>query len=400
MINLNILKVNYLFATKLRSETIKRTLTSSKFLLKNEVKYHSFSEIKPSKIRKVIAKAQKKELNVLGKKMSSILGKFAIENRVKIWSSGVSKKSTTSCCDNEGFSFVYSHSKKDKRSSGRMNICCQSSLEKEILRVTNVIQREKKTDKEIYFSSYNGIRGSVGHIIFQAFLGKNEWRHIRESHHIKESSLLKEVKRNFSPCSPEVWDNAIDEFSKESTQEKIEKIIKLYSPLYRNNIEIVKKMAEEINSYLSNLPEEWIKEEIRIVDTHVGICDLMIGDKLVDFKFEEKKFGIRKKNFEQLYRYYRSACELNPEEINKIKYLVSFSPITKEIHQLTVDEADKKWKLEENYQEDFRNWQMNNIINIGREEKTKNLKRRIKKIKFEEEKIIDLEEFIEQLELN
>ncbi|WNE41391.1 MAG: hypothetical protein AM1032_000131 [Mycoplasmataceae bacterium] len=89
---------------------------------------------------------------------------------------------------------------------------------------------------------------------------------------------------------------------------------------------------------------------------------------------------------------------MNPEEKNKIKFLVSFSPITKEIHQLTIDEADKKWNLKECYQEDFNNWQINNIINIGREEKTKILKRRIKRIKFKEEKVIKIEEFIENIE--
>ncbi|WNE41393.1 MAG: hypothetical protein AM1032_000133 [Mycoplasmataceae bacterium] len=60
-----------------------------------------------------------------------------------------------------------------------MKICCSLFLEKEISRVTKVINKPKKTNNEIYISSYKGIRGSIGHIIFQAFLGKNEWKYIR-----------------------------------------------------------------------------------------------------------------------------------------------------------------------------------------------------------------------------
>ncbi|WNE41392.1 MAG: hypothetical protein AM1032_000132 [Mycoplasmataceae bacterium] len=62
--------------------------------------------------------------------------------------------------------------------------------------------------------------------------------------------MLKKVKRIFAPCDSEVWDQAIDDFSKDPSQEKIEEIIKLYSPLYRDDIKIVKKISEEIKSYL------------------------------------------------------------------------------------------------------------------------------------------------------
>jgi hypothetical protein len=75
---------------------------------------------------------------------------------------------------------------------------------------------------------------------------------------------------------------------------------------------------------------------------HVGIPDLIIEDKIVELKFTEKKMKFDRKHFEQLYRYYRSACKLNPEEKEKIKKLTTFSPITKEINELSIEEAVKK----------------------------------------------------------
>lgn len=333
---------------------------------------------------KVLVKLQKKELIFLGGKIASTLSKFVVENGIRIAESGTLKKREVTCCNNEYHSFIYSYLGKDKNSFGKMKICCPTSLEKEMSRITSVIKRPRKTYEEIYIFSYKGIRGSVGHIIFQAFLGKNEWKYIRESNHVKEESVLRNIKRIVAPCNPKDWDQAINDFSKDPTQEKIEEIIKLYSPLYRDDIKIVKKMAEQVWSYLPNLPNEWSKEEIRIVDTHVGVCDLVVGDKLIEFKFSERKIGVRKNDFEQLYRYYRSACELNPEEKNKIKYFVVFSPITKEIHQLTVDEADKKWNLEEYYNQDFREWQKDNMISIGRVGRNI-VEGRVKVINFEEE---------------
>ncbi|WNE41394.1 MAG: hypothetical protein AM1032_000134 [Mycoplasmataceae bacterium] len=92
MINLNILKMTSELFIKWKPEVIKRTLINTSFILKDKNKFYDFNLIKPSKIRKIIKKAQKKELSVLGKKMSSILGKFAIENKVKIWNSGIIKK--------------------------------------------------------------------------------------------------------------------------------------------------------------------------------------------------------------------------------------------------------------------------------------------------------------------
>jgi hypothetical protein len=70
--------------------------------------------------------------------------------------------------------------------------------------------------------------------------------------------------------------------------------------------------------------------------------DLIIKEKIVEFKFTEKNFGLKKDYFEQLYRYYHSACKLNPEERKKIKTLVVFSPITGEMRELTIDEAVEK----------------------------------------------------------
>jgi hypothetical protein len=74
----------------------------------------------------------------------------------------------------------------------------------------------------------------------------------------------------------------------------------------------------------------------------VGMPDLIIKDKIIELKFVEKKLGWQKGHFKQLYRYYRSACRVNPLEKKRINSLVVFSPITGEIKEMKIVEAIKK----------------------------------------------------------
>src|SRR5207248_7245699 len=124
----------------------------------------------------------------------------------------------------------------------------------ETLRVTKQLIKPKRSEKEIYHSSYKSARGSIAHIVFQAFLGVNERKYIRESKNIKEGSILRTVHCWVTPCLPEQWDTAIAEFQKEPSEEKVKQLICLYSPLYREDKKVVNQMSQEIISYLSNLP--------------------------------------------------------------------------------------------------------------------------------------------------
>ena len=323
-----------------------------------------------NKVKK-IKNYQKKGIIDLKKEVIPKLIKFSQDRKISFKNTFLTlRKRVISCCENENKIFLYDYLQGTATRSGKIKICCEESLEKELKRIGNLIQKPLKTNEQIYLSCYNRIRGSVGHVIFEAFLGKNEWKYIRESKNIKEGSLLEHVKQNVSPCDPKLWDKAIDIFIAEKSQKNIERIIKLYSPMYRGNTLIIKRMAEEIISYLPNIPSKWEKEEIRIVDTHIGMCDLVVGSKLVEFKFSENKIGIKRENFEQLYRYYRSACELNFSEKEKLKTFVVFSPITREIHEMTIKEADEKWQLSNFYNENFKEWQLNNLINYNRLERS------------------------------
>ncbi|CAH1755872.1 1386_t:CDS:2 [Entrophospora sp. SA101] len=150
-----------------------------------------------------------------------------------------------------------------------MRICCLKKIQSETLRVTKQLIKPKRSEKEVYHSSYKAVRGSIAHIIFQAFLGVNERKYIRESENVKEENA------------------AIVEFQKDPSAEKVKQLIRLYSPLYREDSEIVNQM----------------------------------------------------RNFRQLYRYYQAACKINPAEKKQLKILSVFSPITGELRELTIAEA-------------------------------------------------------------
>ncbi|WNE41428.1 MAG: hypothetical protein AM1032_000168 [Mycoplasmataceae bacterium] len=252
---------------------------------------------------------------------------------------------------------------------GRIRYCCDKKLQKETNRTYKQINKPKRTKDEIYLSSYNSIRGRIGKIIFQALLGANERKYIRESEIIKNESILRSVHYWLESCTSEEWDQAISNFQNNPTKEKIEEIIYLYSPLYKENWELIKKMAIEIFSYLDNFPQEWKEEEIRIISTHLGMSNIVIGNKLMDFKFTNKKIGVQKNYFEKLYRYWKSSWKINPEEKFKIKEFCIFSPINKEKIEISIEEAVKKWNLEEDFQVNFSLWQLNNYISISKTKK-------------------------------
>lgn len=227
--------------------------------------------------------------------------------------------------------------------------------------------KEKK--KKYIFQSYNSIRGRVAHIIFQALLGANERKYIRESEIIKDQSILKNIHYWLESCKPEEWDEAIENFKKEPSKEKIGKIISFYSPLYKDDNLLIEKMSNEVFSYIDNLPLEWKDEEVRIIPNHLGISSIAIGNKLMSFKFTNRKIGLQKNHFEQLYRYFKSACKLNSEEKKNIERFCVFSPISKEIIEMSIEDSVKKWNLEKEFQINFSLWQMNNYISISKTKK-------------------------------
>lgn len=252
---------------------------------------------------------------------------------------------------------------------GRIRYCCDEKLKKETNRIYKQLNKHKKTKDEVYLSSYNSIRGRIGKITFQALLGANERKYIRESEIIKNESILRNVHYWLESCTPEEWDKAISNFQNNPTKEKIEEIIYLYSPLYKEDWELIKKMAREIFSYLDNFPQEWKEEEIRIIPTHLGMSNIVIGSKLMDFKFTNKKMGFQKNHFEKLYRHLQSSWKINPEEKFKIKEFCIFSPISKEKIEISIEEAIEKWNLEKEFQANFSLWQLKNYINISKTKK-------------------------------
>jgi len=66
-------------------------------------------------------------------------------------------------------------------------------MQSETLRVTKQLIKPKRSEKEVYHSAYKAVRGSIAHIIFQAFLGINERKYIRESENVKEESILRTI---------------------------------------------------------------------------------------------------------------------------------------------------------------------------------------------------------------
>lgn len=184
----------------------------------------------------------------------------------------------------------------------------------------------------------------------------------------KAKMLKKKVFCGPLPCLPEQWDTAIDEFQKDPSAEKVKQLIRLYSPLYREDSKIVNQMSQEIISYLTNLPVEWKQEKIRMVPTKVGIADIVVGEKIIEFKFTEKKIGWQIGNFRQLYRYYQAACKINPAEKKQLKILCVFSPITGELRELTIAEAVEKWNLKQTFAKDFLLWELANFSQMRRAE--------------------------------
>ncbi|CAJ0865895.1 13950_t:CDS:2 [Entrophospora sp. SA101] len=195
------------------------------------------------------------------------MSQFAIQNNLKILPFNVwLEKGNSKCCLNKLMVILY---QKRNWEIGRMRICCLKKIQSETLRVTKQLIKPKRSEKEVYHSSYKAVRGSIAHIIFQAFLGVNERKYIRESENVKEENA------------------AIVEFQKDPSAEKVKQLIRLYSPLYREDSEIVNQM----------------------------------------------------RNFRQLYRYYQAACKINPAEKKQLKILSVFSPITGELRELTIAEA-------------------------------------------------------------
>lgn len=249
---------------------------------------------------------------------------------------------------------------------GKLSFCCDAKFTNEIKRISKLLEARKKTPAEIYVASYNSIRGRVANIIFQAALGANERKYVRESEVIKNGSILKNVSYWLESCSAADWDQAIRNFQKRKTKKNIAKIICLYSPLYRDDQGVVEKMSNEIASYFNNFPEEWKQEEMRVISNHLGISNTMIGDRMVEFKFAAKKLTINRSSFERLYRHYRSACRINPRERNFIKRFCIFSPITGQQETVDVEEAITVWKLEENFQASFSIWRLNSLISVSK----------------------------------
>jgi hypothetical protein len=137
----------------------------------------------------------------LERKELALLRHFAQTNQVDLLPTGLtSRKNTIGKCCNSDFRIVnYRHD--TKSNLGKITFCCSQKLIKEIERVKVSLKRRTKTTKEIYLSSYKAIRGSIGHVIFQAFLGKNEAKYIRESKNIKENSLLRRIRQLTVSCS-------------------------------------------------------------------------------------------------------------------------------------------------------------------------------------------------------
>lgn len=260
----------------------------------------------------------------------------------------------------------------DKFSLGQMKFCCLAKLKKEIKRVDKLSQYEHQYKASIraVSSNYQRIRGSVGHVIFLAFFGLNERIHIAKS---KVAKLLKWIIHATAPCNIWEWTTAVKDFYLSPSREKIKRIIFLYSPMYRSCPYIIEKMASEIENYLNNLPLRWKNAKAEIFETELGHMDLMIDRIIIDLKFTEKKIGWRRKNFEQLYRYWKLLK--NKIQKEKIKGFAIFSPITLEYRYLTITQAEKKWSLDKTFQEDFKSWRLNtatsfvnvvNNINMGK----------------------------------
>jgi hypothetical protein len=128
----------------------------------------------------------------LGLKNKMIIEKFSEENLVKLFlfrKKILIKKEDKNCCEKDVFVFFYQ--KRDYLKWGKMRFCCTIKLDKEIVRVKKNLVRTPKSRIEVYRNSYKVIRGSVGHIIFKAFLGQNESKYIRESGNVKNHSLIR-----------------------------------------------------------------------------------------------------------------------------------------------------------------------------------------------------------------
>ena len=192
---------------------------------------------------------------------NDIIEKLIINSDIKVLNFKASLNNLfakKNCCSQQIKIIVYQ--KKDLE-LGRMRFCCDKKLKKEIDRVENQIRKPKKEKKEIYFSSYNSIRGRVSHIIFQALLGANERKYIRESEIIKDQSILKGIHFWLESCKPEEWDKAIEDFQRKPSKAKIEKIISFYSPLYKDDKLLIEKMSNEIlkkNFKLTFHFDKWI----------------------------------------------------------------------------------------------------------------------------------------------
>jgi hypothetical protein len=127
----------------------------------------------------------------LGEEGNSLISKFAIQNNLKILPFNVLLEKTNSkCCSNKLIVVLY---QKRNWEIGRMRICCLKKMQSETLRVTKQLIKPKRSEEEVYRSSYKAVRGSIAHIIFQAFLGVNERKYIRESENVKAESILRTV---------------------------------------------------------------------------------------------------------------------------------------------------------------------------------------------------------------
>ncbi|MEG7978888.1 MAG: hypothetical protein NY202_03120 [Mollicutes bacterium UO1] len=137
----------------------------------------------------------------LGREGNSLINKFAAQKNLKILPFNVwLEKGNNKCCSNKLIIILY---QKANLNIGRMRVCCLQKMQSEALRVTKQLSKPKRSEQEVYQSSYKSVRGSIAHIIFQAFLGVNERKYIRESENIKEDSILRTVHHWVAPCLPE-----------------------------------------------------------------------------------------------------------------------------------------------------------------------------------------------------
>ncbi len=129
----------------------------------------------------------------------------------------------------------------------------------------------------------------------------------------------------------------------------LEELIFYYLPSFKECSALRKRMAFEVFGYLERFLSMLGDSSVSILETELGVMDLLVDDYIMDLKFSEKKFtnSIVKRGFVQLYRYF--VFLKDKEKKKSIKGFCLFSPITQEKRCLSIKQAKEAFSLKKDF---------------------------------------------------